>query len=102
MKSSNLAIVLGPSVLAQRDTNMLESPLQDIYAVVQYLIDNQKDVFDGVDTERETFRTRVQQEKETLRAAEMEEKKRKRAEVKRRRAEEERRKVELDRLLMRI
>jgi hypothetical protein len=96
MKSSNLAIVLGPSVLAQRDTNMLESPLQDIYAVVQYLIDNQKDVFDGVDTERETFRTRVQQEKETLRAAEMEEKKRKRAEVKRRRAEEERRKVELE------
>jgi len=96
MKSGNLSIVLGPSILAQRDTNMLETPLQDIYAVVQYLIDNQQNVFEGTDAERETFRTHVQQEKEALRAAEMEEKKRKRAEVKRRRAEDERRKTEME------
>jgi len=96
MKSGNLSIVLGPSILAQRDTNMLESPVQDIYAVLQYLIDNQQEVFEGVNAEREAFRARVQQEKETLRAAELEEKKRKRAEVKRRRAEDEKRKNELE------
>jgi len=96
MKSGNLSIVLGPSILAQRDTNMLESPVQDIYAVLQYLIDNQQDVFEGVNTEREAFRARVQQEKEAFRAAELEEKKRKRAEVKRRRSEDERRKSELE------
>jgi len=96
MKSGNLSIVLGPSILAQQNTNMLDSPLQDIYSVVQCLIDYQKDVFEGVDAEREAFRQRIQEEKEAQRLAEAEEKRRRRAEIKRRRGEEESKKNALE------
>jgi len=62
MKSSNLAIVFGPSLLSGRDANAMNT-LQDVCTLVQFLIDNHQPIFEGVEEERISFRKKLTQEK---------------------------------------
>eukprot|EP00026_Physarum_polycephalum_P001488 Phypoly_transcript_01490.p1 GENE.Phypoly_transcript_01490~~Phypoly_transcript_01490.p1 ORF type:complete len:1106 (-),score=253.34 Phypoly_transcript_01490:41-3337(-) len=114
MRSGNLAIVFGPSLLYERNATAAAAEtqqekdstlvqflsfasvhLRDVYTVVQFLIENQKEVFEGVEEERALFRSKLQGEHKAKQIAQIESRAEERKAIKARRMAEEREKAEI-------
>jgi len=56
MGASNLSIVFGPNILYKRTADPFDtSELRNVYAVVQFLIDNHEQMFEGIEEERKRY-----------------------------------------------
>ena len=64
--------------------------LTDVYTIVQYLVENQKEVFEGVEEERGLFRQKVQAEYKEKQVTQIEHRAEERKKIKERRRLEER------------